>query len=209
MAVTLRRIVRYLYDRYWRGPRGYGKPQPAESWDRTFASGSWDFLTSEAEKGRYGVIRDFALGYKSPLSLLDIGSGIGVLRSTFVDGELSAYTGLDISIEAVKKCQGANYFCSEFIVGDFDTFAPDRTYDVIVFNESIYYSKDPPALLHRYWPHIAPGGMCIVSINDYDARSRAQWRRLDRAFQADASRQVINEKGQLWDIKVYIKSQTG
>jgi trans-aconitate methyltransferase len=209
MAVTLRRIVRYLYDRYWRGPLGYGKPQPAESWDRTFASGSWDFLTSEAEKGRHRVIRDFAVRHKSPLTLLDIGCGNGVLRSTFLDGELSAYTGLDISIEAVRQCRSHNFSGSEFVVDDFTTYTPDRTYDVIVFNESIYYSKDPPALLRRYVPYIAPDGLCIVSINDYDARSRAQWRRLDRAFKPDDTSQVVNEKGQVWDIKVYVKDQLG
>ena len=36
-------------------------------------------------------------------------------------------------------------------------------YDLIVFNETLYYFDDPVACVRRYLQHLKPGGLLVVS----------------------------------------------
>ena len=206
MKLSPRHIAARLYDRLWLAPRGFGNPPPVEVWDRDFAAGRWAFLADVSESARYALIHNYAVRCASgPYSVLDVGSGTGVMRTFFADGDLEDYTGLDISKEAVRLSSEHGYPKSRFLVADFDAYTPDQPHNVIIFNETLTYAKDPGVTFRKYWAGLPQGGVCVVSICDYDARNRANWSRFENDHKPDFSSRLVNEKGQAWDIKAYIQ----
>ena len=205
MAGILRRIVRALYNRLWLSPLGYGRPVPAQAWEDSFSAGRWNFLSDPSESVRYSVIRNYAALVKSPADILDVGCGAGVLRSVFAESEIVSYLGLDISKAAVAIANDAGYAKSRFVAQDFEAPAEEATYDLIIFNESIYYALDPRATFQRYMGRVRPGGAYIISMYHYDGQTRRQWKRLEGFAKPRYSTQLVNEKGKRWDVRLYFR----
>jgi trans-aconitate methyltransferase len=205
MSMTIRQLASRIYDRLFRGLRGFGRPVPASVWDKDFADGKWAHLSDIAETTRYAIVHNYIVRCKSPASVLDIGCGTGVLRERFSEAEVARYTGIDVSQEAVRTTLAKGFTRSSFVVANFDEYQPEGGYDAIVFNESIGYASDPGETFDRYWKLLSAGGICVVSLYDFDARTRAGWKRIERMSQPRYSTRQINEKGQAWDIKVFVK----
>ena len=204
--MSVRRVAREIYDRFWRGPQGYGRPVEAAVWDREFASGGWTYLSDMSETSRYAIIHNYIAKWKVPVSILDIGCGQAILRSFFSDAEIVSYIGIDLSKEAIRVAMERRFFASSFLVANFDEYKPDTSHNVIIFNESISYANDPGATFQKYWSALPAGGACIVSIYDYDMRSKAAWRRIRRHATPQFTSKLINEKGQAWGIKFFLKT---
>lgn len=203
MSSKLRRVPRALVDILWRAPRGLGKPIAAEYWDRDFAGGGWDHLEGPAEVARYAVIHAYATALKPRGVLCDVGCGAGILRSRFSDEEIESYTGIDLSSEAIRQATALGFPKTEFIACDFDHFASEERYDLVLFNESIYYAPDPAKTFANYEMKLKPGGSVIVSIHDYNLRSRLIWARIERYRTPRLATRIINERKQVWDVKVF------
>ena len=129
-----------------------------------------------------------------------------MLRSFFSDKEIDKYCGLDISEAAAQLFRARQFQRSIFIVADFDEYQFDGQYNIIVFNEAIGYARDPSATFCKYFKRLPRDGVCVISMHDYDIRSRAAWRRIERHLKPQYTSRLINEKGQAWDIKVFEKS---
>lgn len=109
-------------------------------------------------------------------SILDLGCAGGTLARC-LDRGFAAYCGVDISDFAVEKARGeiagkalsVGLSC-DFEASSVETYQPSRTYDVIVFNEVMYY-LDLASIsesLRRYAEHLSPGGVIIVSLKDHE-----------------------------------------
>ncbi len=203
--MLVRKIVSHFHDRFWRAPQGLGRPISAEAWDRSFASDRLDHLSDISEAARYAVIRDYAVRLMATPAILDVGCGAGLLRAVFEDKDVSAYKGIDLSKEAVRMATARGFTKTAFEAADFDLYEADPATNLVIFNESIYYALEPDKTFERYWNRLPGGGAVIVSIHDYDLRSRACWRRLERRWKPDFSTRLTNEQEKIWDVRVFLK----
>lgn len=131
-------------------------------WDNSYASGSLDFYASLREQARYGVLTGYIRSFPRKPRILDIGSGVGVLRSRIPDETVSGYVGIDPSAVAVSEGQSKGFANSTFQVGERPT--PDLgLFDLIVLNEMLYYVRDLEGLMASLRPHLAPDGWVLTS----------------------------------------------
>jgi len=80
-----------------------------------------------------------------------------------------------VSSEAIGKAEKQlGDARTRFVVCDAEKFAPDSTFDMIIFNQCLYYMADPVSMLRRYAEFLSPSGRMIVSMYDC-ARNRALW----------------------------------
>lgn len=64
---------------------------------------------------------------------------------------------------------------------DLHGFESAARFDVIIFNQSLYYLNDPPAVLRRYAGMLAPDGHVIISMADQPS-TRALWPLVDQVL---------------------------
>jgi len=71
---------------------------------------------------------------------------------------LARYVGVDLSSAALQRAQAFGLSGCEFVRGDFETWLPTERFDVVVFNESIGYARDPAATVRRFFrlSHFSP-----------------------------------------------------
>jgi SAM-dependent methyltransferase len=200
---TAAQLTKRLYYLLWLGPRGYGKPVPKDILLSQYKRGDWDYLRSIDELARYMVI----VGYihsmykrKSPI-VLDVGCGDGLLLELLTPFGFESYLGIDLSSEAIKRAEPLVAGNAKFEVADFEKWEVPRSFDIIVFNESLMYAKRPVDVLLRYSRSLNENGLMIVSIFRTGLR-RAIWRSLNKYFAITNSTTVKNQQGQVWDIKV-------
>lgn len=137
-------------------------------WDHEFSKGKWEYLgKSTVERARNSVISGvFALGHAPSGRILDVGCGEGVLSDYLNVDQKKLYLGIDLSSAAItiakKKRSTLNY-----MQADATAFpAPlGYTYDVIVFNEMLYYT-DHSALLQKYSAkeYLSKNGIIVISV---------------------------------------------
>lgn len=108
-----------------------------------------------------------------PRRVLDVGCAFGDLAHALDPGGLEAYLGVDLSDRAIEAAQRrpappASTATRRFVTADLRAFSPgpDERFDVIVFNEVLYYLNVDEAVrqVQRYGQWLAPGGMLCVSM---------------------------------------------
>jgi 2-polyprenyl-6-hydroxyphenyl methylase/3-demethylubiquinone-9 3-methyltransferase len=135
-------------------------------WDREFMEGRWDFIEKTPEDPVYQYVEK----YCKQGSILDLGCGSGNTGCELDAGVYRDYTGVDISEVALAKARqrsaeiqraGRNRYSQSDIL----TYVPDRSYDVILFRESIYYIPKGriTGMVQRYSGYLKPDGVFIVS----------------------------------------------
>ena len=124
-----------------------------KDWNNDF--GDWQGLACAEQAPRYqhiaGLLRNF-----SRRQVLDVGCGEGVLRN-FLSPD-SSYLGIEPSVKALNGRKDITNATAE------DFAAGASRWDCIVFNEVLYYSRDPLYLLRKYARFLLPDGKVIISI---------------------------------------------
>ena len=185
-----------------RAPRAIGRPQAAEEWDSEYGAGKWRKLDSAAQVGHYAVIAGYVSQlFPSPPTIVDIGCGHGRLHQLLGRSHYRSYVGVDLSAAAIDQASPATCEKTRFEVGDFTTWSPDRRYDVIIFNESIYYAVDPLAQLARYAGYLNDGGVLVLSMVR-SAMNAGIARKIRRRFVTMHSSVIRNEHGETWEVSV-------
>ena len=125
-------------------------------------SGDWRGLNDSGQFPRYAAIAKMVAEFNPRAKVLDVGCGEAHLHRwlpSSVD-----YSGLEPSLKAVALAQSGNDKL-RIIHGSGEAFTPaDSRYDCVIFNEMLYYSKDPLGLLLKFAQCLEPGGAILGSI---------------------------------------------
>src|SRR5262249_22692250 len=88
---------------------------------------------------------------------------------------------------------------SKFICSDATTFETTQNFDVIVFNECLYYFADPLDVLMKYEKRLTRRGIMIVSM--YEApRNTKIWDRIEPSRAFTHWTVVTSRSGTSWKI---------
>ncbi len=177
-------------------------------WDEQYRSGHWESLKSVDQRPRYYTIQGL-IGENFPdkCQMLDVGCGEGILHD-FVKDRADFYEGVDCAGAAIQSCltrltQNGN---TAFHVATFDQFNPGRKYDVIVFNEILYYmsARDAMKTMDTARSFLKDEkSMIVVSMNS-NPRSPWIYRKIESAYKACQSIRVQNtHTGSFWTIKTF------
>lgn len=192
------RFLRKFLYRY-----GFGSPVGKNIWEAQFKGGKWDYLYSDHEALHYKSIAKFYHQYGKG-SVLDVGSGQGVLYHYLKPmlSDADGYLGIDISDTAIIQAK-ASFPESRFEQMNYDNSKLTERFDVIIFNECLYYFKKPfDKLASAITENLKPGGYIIVSIFYY-AEHAVLWKRLNEQYQFLEFDEVINDKGQMWKVGIF------
>ena len=130
-------------------------------------SGDWQGLGSENERPRYKEIARIVTDFCSGGSVLDVGCGEAIL-ATYLPNSVT-YSGVEPSAKAARIASD-RVSCQHSTAED---FAPnEERWDCIIFNEMLYYSRDPKALLVKFSKLLRPNGIILISIY----QKRDSWR---------------------------------
>jgi 2-polyprenyl-3-methyl-5-hydroxy-6-metoxy-1,4-benzoquinol methylase len=179
--------------------------QGKELLDAQYARAEWDYLRSIGETPRFGIVSSYCRVLASGGSVLEIGCGDGILLEQLDRSRYSHFTGVDISSVAIDRAAALQDERAVFVCADAETYVPDRSFDVVVFNEVLEYFNDPLALVMRYEPFVNPGGHFIVSMfaGINTVRTRYIWRKLDTKYVSIAHAKVMTRRNYLWNIKAF------
>ena len=184
--------------------KNYRRSLRQQRWDNEYESGKWDYMQSIEELGRYSVIAGYAT-YLKAKSVLDVGCGDGNLIRLLP--LMESYVGVDISPIALTKAQEAidtrpNYCLIE---SDFDTYLPTNKFDLVVFGESLYYSRHPLQTLVSYQNALANGGHCVISMYK-NLKAPPIWEMVNDIFDI-LDETHIHQRNQGWIIRLLIPKQ--
>ena len=188
------RRLRSLFARY----RGYSPTVfTTKDWDDQFRRGYWDYLHDLNELSHHSIIAGYFSRIAKEKEMLDVGCGAGILALLLPN--VSHYVGIDISENAISRAQSLSIPAANFLVADAETYEPSRKFDMIVFNESLYYFQKPIQLIYRLSRALKPAGTIVISMYHH-ANTRNLWRSISKVFPAVDEVTVENRNGQKWSI---------
>lgn len=131
------------------------------------APGDWTNLGDQA--GRYRAIAG-AIHFFGGRTVLDVGCGVAHLANYL---PRCVYRGIDCSGEAIGLAR-RRHPSLNLAVADITTVdLPTDAYDVIVFNEVLYYLSDPIRVIERAQSALTGSGIIICSV--YQKPGRWLW----------------------------------
>lgn len=206
MACLTQKIRNKLHYVLVLSPRGHGKPAAKEVWDTQYQSGKWEFLGSLDEMARYMIIHGYIhqvaerLGDKR-LALLDIGCGHGQLLRYLDPSCFETYLGIDFSKEAIDRARSYSSANARFEDADMEKWESHAHFDIIIFNEALYYALEPVKTLLRYQSFLRENGLFIVSMckqeNHYLILSK-----LHKSFCTLSSVELTTDRQQTWKVQL-------
>jgi len=162
--MNLQRRLRFFLGSLARTLTNNRFPTARMTWDETYRSKEPDRYKSLEQFARYAVIEGYCKSLPRPFSLLEVGCGAGILLSRLDTALLADYVGLDVSSLALEQAR-IIYPNGKYVHSSAEAFSPDaNSFDVVIFNESIYYLRNLVAQFNRYLSFLTPGGHAIVSI---------------------------------------------
>jgi SAM-dependent methyltransferase len=138
-------------------------PLGKEAWEEQYRKGGWEFMRRLDEVARYSVIAGYLHHLKPGGSVLDVGSGEGLLADHLRPLGYSRFLGVDLSETAVAQAAGRVDAATAFAAADAESYMPPGRWDAVVFNECVYYFNDPVGSVRRYEAFLEEGGVFIVS----------------------------------------------
>lgn len=165
-----------------------------------YATGRWEKLKIPAEQVRFDATARLLTRHGPPGQVLEIGCGEALLQQRLQPADYQDWLGIDLSEVAIRRAQAFATAHVRYCVADMELFDPGGRFDVIVFTESIYYSKDSRRLLERYVRFLKPSGLFIISIFR-TKRSARIWAGLHAVAVPVDSISTSNELG-TWDCEV-------
>jgi 2-polyprenyl-3-methyl-5-hydroxy-6-metoxy-1,4-benzoquinol methylase len=201
IQTELRSWMKFLL---WRTGTIRSDRHTSDDWDREYASGTWKRLEAIDELAHYSVIGGYAAAV-SPRTLLDVCCGHGVLASRLKALPYQRYAGIDLSQRAINEAM--ERFGDErtfFRVADAREFQSAEAFDLIIFNECLYYLGTPREVIRRYSELLAPRGRIIVSMWTAP-QNRAVWAEIEPIITVEDAVTVRNQRtGIEWTVKLSV-----
>jgi len=164
------------------------------------AEDPWAFLRDLDAVPQRGIIAGYIQHLAPAGRVLDVGCGEGLLLRSLGPGV--RYTGVDVSGEAIARARRDFDDRAIFHEADATLFEPDGEFDIIVFNESLYYMPDPAGVVRRYERFLAPEGHIIVSMYEAQLTMRA-WNAIGRGRTPKHSVSLTRADKTRWEIRLY------
>ena len=181
-------------------PSGWYRRMLVADSEQRYATGRWNYLGDVSEMHRYSVIAGCASYFRpGAIDVLDVGCGAGVLQLRLA---CARYVGVDLNASAIAQAKGREGPTVQFLCAPVEAYAVPGRFDVIVFNESLYYMPDPLAILQRHLQHLKPGGIVVICMfQTYLARKI--WQAIDRLPVEERTMvELVNETGFTSVVKV-------
>lgn len=194
----LRRVSQY-------GPRiivGKGMPEQESQWDMQYGGSHWNYLSGIEQLGRYSIIAGYSIFMKPLGRVLDVGCGEGILLERLGD-TYSEFVGIDISDVALRRARERIHERAIFLKEDVEnpSSAVAGKFDVIVFNEVLYYCADPLGTMRKYERYLNYQGIFIVSIH-CRWKHFFIWKKFENVYPI-LDRVVIKHRTTSWRIWVF------
>ena len=106
-------------------------------WDGRYERGYGELMERDCERERYQAIGQIVATLPAHSSLLDVGCGVGTMADYLPALD---YTGVDVSQKALAIARSRHL--GTFICSDAVSFRIDKKFDVILFNETLYYLEE-------------------------------------------------------------------
>lgn len=166
----------------WERQRQKGDvPVERAIWEQQWEAGFWNYLQDLSELGRFSMMIGYLSELKPHASVLDIGCGEGLLfKRLRREHGGDRYLGIDVSASAVEKARAVDQ--DAFLCTDAEAYQPTDRYDVIVFNECLYYFFEPVETVQRYAGSLNQDGLVIVSTYVPSRRGRSILKTLKQRF---------------------------
>lgn len=188
-----------------KGSRG-DVPLAEIEWEEQYRAGRWAMLENLRELSRYSVLAGYVQVCYPSAAVLDVGCGEGLLALR-LHGLYRRYVGTDISAVAIEHAlERAGGPQTEFLHVDGNDWVPSDRFDIIIFNESLYYFEHPFDAFRRYAAALAPGGAIAVSMFRGSRRARAIVRQLARDYLV-RDRTVIKNGPLSWECCLFDPSR--
>lgn len=168
--------------------------------DSENATDGWGRLRSPSELGRYSVINGYCQEFARNGDVLDVGCSEGILQERLSYGR---YTGIDLFAASVARAQAKADERTRFLQADAATYEPDQSFDAIIWNECLYYLKDPIDVIVRYRNYLRPKGVMIVSMFFQTFATRRLFRQLRVLGPVLADLRISNPEGGSWVLRAY------
>jgi SAM-dependent methyltransferase len=186
----------------WELATGRGDaPAAKDVWEEQYRRGKWELMRGLDELARYSVIAGYLHHLKPGGSVLDVGSGEGLLHDHLVPYGYSQYHGIDLSEAAIAQAATRAGERTTFAAADAETWVPPDRFDAVVFNECVYYFNDPVGSVRRYEPYLTAGG-CFVVSTFRSRRADVIARRLAEIYTLLEETAITNRKG-TWVVRIF------
>jgi SAM-dependent methyltransferase len=186
----------------WELATGRGDaPVSKDVWEEQYRRGGWTFMRGLDELARYSVIAGYLHALKPGGSVLDVGSGEGLLGDHLRPWGYARYHGIDLSEAAIAQAAPRADERTTFAAADAETYQPPGTFDAVVFNECVYYFNDPVGSVRRYEPFLEAGG-CFVVSTFRSRRADVIAKRLEAVYPLLEETAITNRKG-TWVIRIF------
>ena len=174
-------------------------PIAEDAWEAQYLSGKWGFMAQMDELARYSTIIGYMACLRPGSAVLDVGCGEGILFKRYRPYGYSKYLGIDISETAISKLVEKQDEKTLFIKADAETYTPIEQFDIIVFNETLYYFHDPLKVVKRYMGALKKNGILVVSTYKASERAMSILQRLKATYSLlDESRTTHSESLKSW-----------
>lgn len=174
-----------------------------ERWDREYSDGAWEWLASPDESAHYHAIANYcrAAPPRRACRVLDVGCGNGVLLEHLAPNDFVHYAGVDLSPVALDQARKREIPLTSFEHGDVNEYVPVGVFDIVVFNECLYYLDDPVDVIDRY-ATASPAALLVISMYD-NPRSDRVWDMIDNEldYKTAESTVVTNDSGTGWTVR--------
>ncbi len=170
----------------------------------------WGGLRAIEDLGRYSLIVGYSRFFFTNARILDLGCGEGVLLERFTPSDYSYYQGIDISDVAIDNARKNGKSKAFFMTGDLNTLYIEEKFDVIIYNESLYYLTSPKNAVKSILKNLNPDGIVIVSnFNKYGKEATTLWSDLSEILDLKGKSNVSNINGDSWTVHVYKMKEPG
>ncbi len=201
VAVQRQGPIHALLRYQWRFARR--DPVSMNQWDAQYAGSNYtERLDSARQVAHHMVILGYLTYGTKPPTVLDIGCGHGRFLQLLAGVDFAEYTGVDWSDHAVEQARALLIPRTRFEVGDMDYWDTTERFNVVVLDESLYYSADPFEMFERSLGWLAEDGMVIVSMFR-SLGARYIWSRIQSAAVEPLAACAVKDpmEGGVWDVK--------
>ena len=200
------KIMKKLYHLFVLAPCGYGNPAAKGLWDTQYQEEKWEFLNGLDEMAHYMIIHGYIQlaaerqGKKS-LTLLDVGCGHGQLLRYLHPSCFETYLGIDFSEKAIEKAHSFSSAKVRFLEVDMEKWDGREQFDLIIFNEALYYAPEPVKTLERYQSFLQENGLFIVSMCKKENHYLVL-RKIHNIFDLLSSIELTTDRQQTWKVQL-------